>query len=204
MSGTEHVPALISAAAPLVKHWGYWAVAGLLFLEDFGMPVPGETVLVAAALYAGLGQLNIFAVMMTGIIAASIGDNVGFLIGHYGGHPLAERYGRYVFLTPKRIDAAMKFFRRYGGRVVAVARFIDGLRQLNGIIAGMGEMVWKRFVAFNFLGAILWVGFWSVIGYYGGGYINLLLHGQLYLTLSVLLGLTVLAAYKIWHKRTIR
>lgn len=204
MSGVEHVPAVVSAAAPLVKRWGYWAVVGLLFLEDFGLPVPGETVLVAAAFYAGLSQLNILFVIIAGIVAALMGDNVGFMIGYYGGHPLAERYGRYVFLTPQRIDRAMKFFERYGGRVVVIARFIDGLRQLNGIIAGMSEMVWLRFLAFNFLGAVLWVCFWAGVGYYGGSYIETILHGQLYVTLVVLIGLAVFITYKIWRRRTVR
>ena len=204
MSGVEHVPSVVSAAAPLVKHWGYWAVVGLLFLEDFGMPVPGETVLVAAAFYAGLGQLNILVVILAGIAAAIMGDNVGFMIGYYGGHPLAERYGRYVFLTSRRLEHAMDFFERYGGRVVVVARFIDGLRQLNGIIAGMSEMVWLRFLAFNLLGAVLWVCFWSGIGYYGGSYIEVILRWQLYITLAILIGLAGFIAYKIWRKRAIR
>ena len=102
----QHVPVVIQSLAPVVTRYGYFAVAGLLFLEDFGILVPGETVLITAAFYAGIGQLNIGLVFTIGLIACVVGDNVGFAIGKYGGHPLVERYGKYVLLTPQRIATA--------------------------------------------------------------------------------------------------
>jgi membrane protein DedA with SNARE-associated domain len=83
-----------------------------------------------------------------------------------------QRYGRYVFLPPERYEKAEKFFTRHGGKVVTVARFIEGLRQVNGIIAGAAEMPWTRFVAFNALGAALWVGLWAGVGYFAGNHIT--------------------------------
>ena len=152
--------------------WGYLAVAGFLFLEDFGIPLPGETMLIAASLYAGAGHLNVFVVGIVGFLAAVAGDNVGYAIGRFGGRELVERYGKFVLLTGDRIDRAEKFFERHGGKIVTIARFIEGLRQLNGIIAGVVGMHWARFLLFNALGASLWVAFWTSAGYLAGNNIE--------------------------------
>ncbi|SFE18265.1 membrane protein DedA, SNARE-associated domain [Actinacidiphila alni] len=166
------LPGVLGGLAPVLNHWGYWAVGGLVLVEDFGVPAPGETILIAAALYAGAGQLNIVAVAVIGFLAALIGDNIGYLIGRTGGRPLVLRYGKYVFLTPERFDKAEGFFTRHGGKVVTIARFIEGLRQANGIIAGVTRMHWRRFLAFNALGAALWVGLWTAVGYTAGNHIT--------------------------------
>ena len=137
-------------------------------MEDFGVPAPGETILIAAAVYAGAGQLNIVLVVLIGFLTALAGDDVGFAIGHFGGRALVLRFGRYVFLTEERLDKAERFFTRHGGKVVTIARFVEGLRQANGIVAGLAKMPWRRFVAFNALGAALWVATWSAVGYFAG------------------------------------
>jgi membrane protein DedA with SNARE-associated domain len=136
------------------------------------VPVPGETVLILAAVYAGTGRLNIVLVSLLGFCGAVLGDNIGFAIGHFGGRQLVERYGRYVFLTPERLDRARGFFDRHGGKVITVARFIEGLRQANGIIAGTTGMHWARFLFFNAIGAALWVVVWTSVGYFSGSHIN--------------------------------
>ena len=122
------LPGIFGALAPILNSYGYLAVGGLLFLEDFGVPVPGETILIAAAVYAGAGQLNIVVVVLVGFIAAVLGDNVGYAIGHFGGHAMVLRFGRYVFLTEERLGKAEGFFTRHGGKVVTIARFVEGLR----------------------------------------------------------------------------
>ena len=152
--------------------WGYLAVAGFLFFEDFGVPLPGETMLIAASLYAGAGHLNVFVVGIVAFFAAVAGDNVGYVIGRFGGRELVERYGKFVLLTGERLERAEKFFDRYGGRIVVIARFVEGLRQLNGIIAGVAGMHWARFVLFNALGAAIWVAFWTTLGYIAGDHIE--------------------------------
>jgi membrane protein DedA with SNARE-associated domain len=115
------LPGSFASLAPVLDHWGYLAVGGLVVLEDFGVPVPGETILIAAAIYAGAGRLNIVAVGVVGFLAAIIGDNIGFAIGHFGGRALALRFGRYVFLTSERLDKAEGFFERHGGKIIVVA-----------------------------------------------------------------------------------
>jgi len=168
VSAPPPLPGVLGALAPVLNSYGYLAVAGLLFLEDFGVPVPGETILIAAAVYAGAGQLNLAVVLGLGVLAAVLGDNVGYAIGYFGGRRLVERFGRYVLLTPGRLARAEAFFLRHGAKIVVVARFIEGLRQANGIIAGLTGMPWRRFLVFNTLGAVLWVGVWGGLGYLAG------------------------------------
>lgn len=172
MSASPHLPGIFGSLAPVLNHYGYGAVAAFVFLEDFGVPVPGETILIAAAVYAGAGQLNIVILGIVAVLAAIAGDNVGFAIGHFGGRRLALKWGKYVFLTEERLDKAEEFFKRHGGKVVTVARFIEGLRQANGIVAGIAEMSWRRFALFNALGAVLWVSVWITVGYVAGSRID--------------------------------
>ncbi len=164
----EQLPGVFGHLQPVLEHYGYLAVGGFILLEDFGVPVPGETILIAAAVFAGSGRLNIALVFLLGMLGAIIGDNIGFAVGHFGGRPLVERFGRYIFLTPERLDHAEGFVNRHGGKVVTIARFIEGLRQVNGILAGTVGMHWLKFLAFNALGAALWVGTWACIGYFAG------------------------------------
>ncbi len=185
----QPLPGLLASLAPLLNNYGYLAVGGFITLEDFGVPVPGETILIAAAVYAGAGKLNIFAVAIIAFVAAVVGDNIGYSIGRFGGRALVLRYGKYVFITSERLDKAERFFRRYGGIVVAGARFIEGLRQANGIVAGISEMAWPRFLAFNALGAALWVGVWTSIGYLAGSNITPIYNGITRYSLYVLIAL---------------
>lgn len=199
---SQHIPAVINALAPVINKYGYLAVGALITLEDFGVPAPGETVLIAAAFFAGAeGDLNIFLVALIGFVGAVVGDNIGFAIGTYGGHPLLERFGKYIFLTPERINKAEHFFNRHGGKVVVIARFVEGLRQANGLIAGISDMRWPKFITFNAIGAALWVSAWTTIGYFGGSHIETFLRYQLYVTVAVVAGLLVFIAHKLL-KRT--
>ncbi len=169
---TPHLPGVLHSLEPTLNQYGYLAVAGLVLLEDFGVPVPGETVLILGAVYAGAGRLNVVLVALLAFLAAVLGDNIGFAIGHFGGRPLVERFGRYILLTPERVDKTTAFFQRHGGKIVIVARFIEGLRQANGIIAGISGMHWATFLVFNMIGAALWVAVWVSIGYLSGSHID--------------------------------
>jgi membrane protein DedA with SNARE-associated domain len=192
----EHLPGFIHTLSPFVHKHGYLGIGLFVFLEDFGVPVPGETILLTGAVFAGLHELNIFLVVLTGFIAAILGDNIGFSIGKYGGHPLVERLGKYIFLTPKRIKAAEDFFRKKGGWIVIIARFIEGLRQANGIIAGLAEMSWLRFLSYNAVGAALWSSLWCIIGYYSGSHINTILKYDLYVSIAAVIGVIGYLTYR--------
>jgi membrane protein DedA with SNARE-associated domain len=166
------LPGPLAHLAPLLSHYGYLAVGGVVLVEDFGVPAPGETILIAAGVYAGAGELNVVAVGLIAFATAIVGDNIGYLVGRFGGRAFVHRWGRYVFLTPERFETAERFFSRHGGKIVTVARFVEGLRQANGIIAGTTGMHWLRFLAFNALGAALWVGLWLTLAYFAGTHIG--------------------------------
>lgn len=199
------LPGIFGALAPILDNYGYLAVGGLLFLEDFGVPAPGETILIAAAVYAGAGQLNIVAVVLIGFVAAVAGDNVGFAIGRFGGRALVLRFGRYVFLTEDRLAKAEAFFTRHGGKVVTIARFVEGLRQANGIVAGLAGMRWLRFLGFNALGAALWVATWSAVGFFAGNNLTAiydqLRRYELYLLIALAALIVALIGRWVWRRR---
>ncbi|HEY3357646.1 MAG TPA: DedA family protein [Polyangia bacterium] len=174
MTPPQHLPHVVQAMAPWIERYGYLAVALGVCLEDFGLPLPGETLLVAGAVYAGLGRLSIWWVVALAVAGAILGDNIGWLIGRSAGRRAVVRFGRYVGITHARLDRVEGFFRRHGAQVVAVARFVEVLRQLNGIAAGIAGMPWRRFLAYNALGAVLWVGVWAAVGYFAGSQLDVL------------------------------
>ncbi len=152
--------------------YGYLSVATLVFLELFGMPVPGETLLISAAVVAAKGKLDIVAVAGLAFAAATLGDNVGYWIGRQFGRRLVARHGRHIGMTEKRIAKVEAFVCKYGAPFVALARFVEVARQLNGIAAGTSGMQWWRFAVFNAIGAALWVGIWAGAAYALGGHMK--------------------------------
>ena len=201
-----HLPGVLHSLEAPLQDYGYLAIAGFVFLEDFGVPVPGETILVVGAVYAGIGRLSVVLVALLGFVAATLGDNVGFAIGHFGGRPLVVRYGRYILLTPQRLDRATAFFERHGGKIVMLARFIEGLRQANGIIAGISGMHWAKFLVFNAIGAALWVAVWTSVGYFSGNHITSIYNAasrySIYLAIAAGVLVVVLVARHVWRRRT--
>jgi membrane protein DedA with SNARE-associated domain len=201
-SNPPPLPGFLEALSSPLQHFGVWAIALLIMVEDFGIPVPGETILIAGAVYAGAGRLNVVAVGVAAFIAAIIGDNIGFAIGHFGGRALALRWGKYVFLTEERLNKAEAFFDRRGAIVITFARFVEGLRQANGIIAGITGMHWLRFLIFNAIGAALWVGTWVSLGYLAGDHITTIYHYITLYSYYVLIALAVLVVgYIAWRVR---
>jgi membrane protein DedA with SNARE-associated domain len=196
------LPGILAHLGPVLNHYGYLAVGGFIFLEDFGVPVPGETILLAAAVYAGAGQLNPVLVGIIAIAAAIAGDNVGFAIGHLVERRVILRFGKYVMLTDERLGHAEKFFEHHGGKVIVIARFVEGLRQANGIVAGLVGMPWLRFLMFNSIGALLWVTCWLTIGVSAGSHITAIYNGiTRYSLYAVGVAVLVLIALFIRHRR---
>jgi membrane protein DedA with SNARE-associated domain len=199
------LPGFLEALASPLEHYGLWAIFLLVLIEDFGIPVPGETVIIAASIYAGSGRLNVVGVGVVAFVAAVLGDNIGYAIGRFGGRRLVDRWGKYVFLTPERLDKAEEFFDRQGAKIITIARFIEGLRQANGIIAGITKMHWLRFLVYNALGAGLWVGAWVSIGYFAGQHINaiygVITRYSLYVAIAAVVVIVALIARHIMRKR---
>ncbi|WP_395293079.1 DedA family protein [Kitasatospora hibisci] len=193
-ASVPELPGALAGLAPLLDRYGYPAVALFVLLDNCGIPAPGQTILVLAAVYAGAGHLSLAALVAIALAAAVVGNSLGYLIGSTGGRAFVHRWGRYVALTPARMERADGFFARHGGKVVTVARFVDGLRQTNGIIAGTTEMPWRRFQPFNVLGAALWVGVWSAFGYLAGTNIGTIYRTVVRYQLWLLFGLLAVCA----------
>ena len=149
----------------LFARYGYAVVFFGVFLENTGLPVPGETALLAGAAMAQYGWLSLPRVIIVAIAAATLGDNLGFFIGRRAGRGLAEAFGSKIGLTPKRLALFDSFFHRYGGRTVFIARFITGLRVFGAVLAGASGLRWPAFLFYNALGAIAWCSVIGVAGY---------------------------------------
>jgi membrane protein DedA with SNARE-associated domain len=154
---------------PYIEQYGYWAIFVGVLLDDLGIPMPGETILIAGALMAGsTGAMSIVPLLVTAWAAAVIGDNLAYALGRFAGRRLVLKYGHMLFVTPRRLRRVENFYERYGGHVVIIARFLTLVRQLNGIVAGIGNMPWWTFLAYNALGAALWAGFWGLLSFWLG------------------------------------
>jgi membrane protein DedA with SNARE-associated domain len=153
---------------PYLRTYGALALFVILYFESFGVPLPGESALVASAALAARGDLSIEAVLAAAFFAAVLGDSTGFLIGHVGGQPLLRRVGPRLGLTPERYDKFSALFHRNAFYLVASARFVVVLRQLNGVLSGALGMHWLHFVAANAVGAALWVAVWGLGTYFLG------------------------------------
>lgn len=145
---------------------GYLTVAAALLLENAGLPVPGETILLFASFLAySEHQLSLPFIILVGVIAATIGDNIGFAVGHYGGRPLLVRYQHLFRISDEVLARGEQLMGKHGPPIIFVARFIFGLRVVAGPLAGVLGMHWAPFALYNFLGAALWVTVIASAGY---------------------------------------
>ena len=202
-SGSAPLPGFLSSLAGPLDHYGYGAIALLLLLENIGIPViPGELALIAGSIFAGTGRagLNIVLVGIVAVCASFAGAEIGYLIGKYAGRELILHYGKYVLIKPHHLDRAEAITSRFGGIVVVIARFIVGLREANGIIAGITQMRWLTFMIFNAIGACAWVAVWLTLGEVAGDHIATIYVNINRYFLYVLIALAVLlAGYISWR-----
>jgi len=148
---------------------GYWTLAVTLLLENAGIPLPGETMLLLASFLASQEhQLHLALIIIVAVAACTLGDNLGYWIGFHGGRPLLHRYQRFFRVSDEKIARGEKLFHRFGPATVFFARFVFGMRVIAGPLAGVLRMHWRTFVLFNFLGAALWVTVISCAGYFFG------------------------------------
>src|ERR1700676_2411990 len=149
--------------------YGYWAVLLFVAIESTGIPFPGETMLLVAAIYAGTThRLAIELVIVAAAGGAILGDNLGYWVGREGGYRLLRRYGRYVRLDERKIKLGQYLFRKHGGKVVFFGRFIAVLRAWAAFLAGTNRMPWVSFLIYNALGGIIWATLYGLGGYFFG------------------------------------
>src|SRR5882724_11441348 len=160
--------AILDELLKYFAQYGYWVVFFGVMLENAGLPIPGETILLAAGFFAFQGHFHAPTVMVVAAIGAMIGDNAGYLLGRKLGRGALERYGRKVGLKPQLLELFDRFFARNGNRTIFFARFITGLRVFAALLAGAAKMPWKAFLFYNSAGAVLWAIVITLAGYFFG------------------------------------
>jgi len=167
----------------LITAYGYLALFALIAAESIGIPLPGETALITAGVYAGhTHRLSPWLIFAVAAAAAIIGDNIGYWVGAKGGYRLARRYGSKVGLDERRLKIARYLFDRQGTKVVFFGRFVSILRTYAAFLAGTSRMRWRKFLVANAAGGILWAAGYTALAYLAGsslqrasGTINLIL-----------------------------
>ena len=158
---------------PLVVQHGYWAVFLIVMLESAGVPLPGETALVLAAIFAGVtGELDIVWIIVLAAAGAITGDNIGFWFGRTYGLPFLQRYGRLIHLSESRLKLGQLLFARHGAKVVFFGRFIAVLRIFAALLAGVNRYGWGQFLFYNAAGGIVWAVSFGLAGYFFGDAFN--------------------------------
>jgi len=173
----ERTRAMFHFAASDLTHllttYGYWAVLVFVAIESIGIPFPGETMLLVAAIYAGrTHHLFLPLVIAAAATGAIMGDNIGFWIGREGGYRLLRRYGRYIRLEERRLKLGQYLFLKHGGKVVFFGRFVAVLRAFAAFLAGTNRMPWPRFLLFNATGGMVWATLFGLGGYFLGDNIH--------------------------------
>jgi membrane protein DedA with SNARE-associated domain len=161
----------LALAEPYLERYGLVAVFVGVTIESFGIPAPGQSLIIASGLLAARGDMSLLALPLAWA-AAILGDNIGWAIGHYGGRRLVLHHGRRFGLRQRHLEHVEHFFDRYGAGIIMFARFFEVLRQLNGVVAGTSGMPWWRFLVYNAIGATLWVLLWGVGAYFLGRHLE--------------------------------
>jgi len=191
---------LFDVLAGHFREWGYWTVPVVLLLENAGLPLPGESVLLFASFLAyDEGRLHLPYLILLGIAACTVGDNLGYVLGHRGGRRLLARYQHIFRIEDRTIRRGERLFEHHGHVAIFFARFIFGMRIVAGPLAGVLRMPWRQFVLFNFLGASVWVITISLLGYFFGSQWDTLV--KVMGRVNLVIAIAVLAALVfVWHR----
>jgi|SRR5579872_513179 len=185
-----------------LAHYGYGAVAAILLLENLGLPLPGESVLLLAGfLAASQHRFTLASIIAIGVMATTVGSLLGYLAGHRGGRPLLERYQRSLHLSDAALQKGENLFARYGAVAIVLGRFVAGLRIFAGPLAGVLRMRWESFLFFSFLGSLLWVSAISCTAFFFGQHWSRLLHVMGRLNILFAAAAIVLLMLFWWRER---
>ena len=193
-------PDLFDALRDHFTAHGYWTLAITLLLENAGIPLPGETVLLFASFLAHEHrELNLGLIILVGTVACTLGDNIGYWIGYRGGRPLLDRYRGVFHISDRVVERGEKLFDSYGAVTILFARFVFGMRVIAGPLAGVLRMPWRKFAIYNFLGAAWWVATVSSVGYLVGHHWDKLVQIVTRINLVVVVALALLLFY-LWRR----
>lgn len=200
-AAVRHFRGSLARVHPLLRRYGYWAAAAATLAEGVGIPMPGQTLLIAGAVEGAEGRMNIAWLLFLVTASAIAGNSLGYAIGFWGGRFVLSKFT----VNPQRRQHLEELFKRRGGFVVLFGRFVDGLRQFNGILSGTMKMPWWSFTAYNVAGALLWTATWGLGSYYLGRRIHFIAgffhhhHALLFV-----LGLTGMLALLVYLLRSTR
>jgi len=193
---------ILHSLRTFIADYGYWAVALALLCENAGIPVPGETTLLLASFLAySEHQLQLGWIIVVATCAATLGDNLGYAFGYYGGRPLLDRYQSVLRIPPATLKRGEEMFARYGAVAIFFARFVFGMRVFAGPLAGVLRMRWRAFTLFNFLGAAVWVTFIASAGYLFGQHWRSLLRAMQRFNAAVLIVAVAVFLFLWWRYR---
>ncbi len=184
----------------LIEHYGYLVILFGVMLESTGVPLPGETILLASGVLVQRGHLDLGDAIVFGIVGAVVGDQIGYWVGRKGGRPFVLRWGRYLFITPERLARAEAFFERHGGKAVFLARFFSGLRVFGALVAGISRMRWGTFILYNALGGAVWATAVVLVGYFLGSSLGLVERWLGRATLVLVVMLAVVVAFYLAYR----
>ncbi len=188
----------------LLGEYGYGVVFVVIGLEAMGVPLPGESLIIGASIYAATtGRLGIVGVIAAAIVGAIMGDNFGYLIGRWAGFPLLRRYGRHVGLNDKRLTLGRYLFQRHGGKVVFIGRFIAILRTFVALLAGANKMDWRSFLLWNAVGGVAWATLYGT-GAYLLGNVMTRITGPLAIGLGVVGAIVLVVAIVLLRRNEAR
>jgi membrane protein DedA with SNARE-associated domain len=196
------VQSILEVLRSALVHHGYWALAVTLLLENAGIPLPGETILLMASFLAySEHELQLPWIIAVATTAAVLGDNLGFALGYYGGRPLFERYQSVFRIQQKTLFQGEQLFARFGAVTVFFARFVFGMRIIAGPLAGVLRMSWRKFLVANFLGASLWVTVMAGAGYLFGQHWERMQRDLKRIDIGIAIVAVLAAAYFWWRGR---
>jgi membrane protein DedA with SNARE-associated domain len=186
--------------------YGLWALFFLVAAESSGIPVPGETALIAAAVLASQGVMVLWEVLVVAALGAIVGDNIGYWIGRKGGRTLLLRWRVTRSTAERLLPPGERFFERHGPKTVFLARFVAGLRVVAAWIAGITHMHWATFLKWNALGGIAWAFGYGLLAYFfGTAVVNAISTYGLYAAIVIaLLAVAAFFGYRYWKRRRAR
>jgi len=168
------IESLFQTLTDFFARYGYWVVFFGVMLENGGLPLPGETVLLFAGFLAYQGEIQLLRAIVTAIAGATLGDSLGYTLGRYGGNAFFDRYVKRFKLLARQFEYSRRLFLKHGHWAVFTGRFIIGLRVFAGPLAGLFRMPYPRFLLYNFTGAVLWATLIGCVGFlFGNSWDNL-------------------------------
>lgn len=149
----------------LIDRIGYLGVSFILIIDNAGVPIPSEGVLALSGAAAKVGQMNIWIVLLLGVVMQTLGSCLAYWIGHAGGGPLVRKYGKYLLISAHDYDKTMAWFDKNGAKAIFISRFTPVVRTFMGFVAGTAKMSFKSFLVQTALGSTVWTIFWVGFGY---------------------------------------